>query len=145
MKGFHRCCTAREGRFERAHTGTLFLDEIGEMAPHVQVKLLRVLQEGEIERLGGTEPISVDCRIVAATNRDLAAEVREGRFREDLYYRLNVITVELPPLRERPEDVPLLAHHFLGKYAQKNGKEILGITAEAMGLLSRYRVAGERP
>ena len=132
----------REGRFERAHTGTLFLDEIGEMAPHVQVKLLRVLQEGEIERLGGTEPISVDCRIVAATNRDLAAEVREGRFREDLYYRLNVITVELPPLRERPEDVPLLAHHFLGKYAQKNGKEILGITAEAMGLLSRYQWQG---
>ena len=132
----------REGRFERAHTGTLFLDEIGEMAPHVQVKLLRVLQEGEIERLGGTEPISVDCRIVAATNRDLAEEVREGRFREDLYYRLNVITVELPPLRERPEDVPLLAHHFLGKYAQKNGKEILGITAEAMGLLSRYQWQG---
>ncbi len=132
----------REGRFERAHTGTLFLDEIGEMAPHVQVKLLRVLQEGEIERLGGTQPIMVDCRIVAATNRDLAAEVRDGRFREDLYYRLNVITVELPPLRDRPEDVPLLAHHFLGKYAEKNGKEMLGITSEAMTLLASYKWQG---
>ena len=132
----------REGRFERAHQGTLFLDEIGEMAPHVQVKLLRVLQEGEIERLGGSHPIQVDCRIVAATNRDLAVEVQEGRFREDLYYRLNVITVELPPLRERPEDVPLLAHHFLTKYAEKNGKDMLGITTDAMSLLTGYKWQG---
>ena len=100
----------KEGRFERAHQGTLFLDEIGEMAPHVQVKLLRALQDGEIERLGGTKPIQVDCRIVAATNRDLVKAVRQEKFREDLYYRLNVITIHLPPLRERLDDVALLAH-----------------------------------
>ena len=128
----------REGRFERAHRGTLFLDEIGEMAPHVQVKLLRVLQEGEIERLGGTQPIAVDCRIVAATNKDLAKEVEEGRFREDLYYRLNVISVPLPPLRTRLDDVTLLAHHFLEIYAAKNNKPMLGIAPEGMEVLCNY-------
>ncbi len=128
----------REGRFERANHGTLFLDEIGEMAAHVQVKLLRVLQEGEIERLGGTQTVPVDCRIVAATNRDLAEDVAEGRFREDLYYRLNVITVRLPPLRERPDDVPLLAQHFLQTYAKKNNKLIKGIDGDAAEMLMAY-------
>ncbi len=132
----------REGRFERAHQGTLFLDEIGEMAPHVQVKLLRVLQEGEIERLGGTQTVPVDCRIVAATNRDLAKEVAEGRFREDLYYRLNVITLRLPPLRERPDDVPLLAQHFLQTYARKNNKNIVGIEPEAIEMMMGYSWPG---
>ncbi|MFT5429490.1 MAG: two-component system response regulator HydG [Myxococcota bacterium] len=132
----------REGRFERADGGTLFLDEIGEMAPHVQVKLLRVLQEGEIERLGGTQTIKVDCRIVAATNRDLLKEVAEGRFREDLYYRLNVITVPLPPLRDRNEDVPLLAHHFLNIYAKKNNKNIGGIEQDALEALTSHTWPG---
>ncbi len=132
----------REGRFERAHQGTLFLDEIGEMALHVQVKLLRVLQEGEIERLGGTQTVAVDCRIVAATNRDLAKEVAEGRFREDLYYRLNVINLRLPPLRERPDDVPLLAQHFLQTYARKNNKSILGIEPDAIVMMMAYAWPG---
>jgi len=132
----------REGRFVRAHGGTLFLDEIGEMQPHVQVKLLRVLQEGEVERLGGSETIAVDCRIVAATNKDLMAEVEAGRFREDLYYRLNVIHVALPPLRERLDDTTLLAHHFLGVYAEKNKKTIRAITTEALDRLSSYEWPG---
>ena len=132
----------KEGRFERAHKGTLFLDEIGEMAPHVQVKLLRALQDGEIERLGGVKPIQVDCRIVAATNRDLVQEVENGRFREDLYYRLNVITIDLPPLRKRLDDVALLAHHFMDVYAKKNGKDIQGLTPDAVNLLTNYSWPG---
>src|SRR5436305_10395284 len=112
----------KEGRIERAQGGTLFLDEVGELTPAVQVKLLRFLQEAEIERLGGTSAIKVDCRVVAATNRDLLAHVKEGRCREDLFYRLNVIQVVLPPLRDRVEDVPLLADHFVARYAAKNGK-----------------------
>ncbi len=132
----------KEGRFERAHLGTLFLDEVGEMAPSVQVKILRVVQEGEIERLGGGGPIPVDVRIVAATNRRLEQEVAAGRFREDLYWRLNVVTVALPPLRERPEDVPLLAHHFLRYFCEKNDKPLAGFTPAAMGALERYRWPG---
>ena len=132
----------KEGRFERAHQGTLFLDEIGEMAPHVQVKLLRALQDGEIERLGGTKPIQVDCRIVAATNRDLVKAVRQEKFREDLYYRLNVITIHLPPLRERLDDVALLAHRFLDLYAKKNNKKVDGVTPDALELLSNYTWPG---
>ena len=132
----------REGRFERAHQGTLFLDEIGEIAPHVQVKLLRVLQEGEIERLGGSAPLKVDCRIVAATNKDLAAEVRNGRFREDLFYRLNVITVHLSPLRDRLDDVPLLAQHFLAHYAKKNDKRLAGFSAAAIDALESHAWPG---
>ncbi|MHB1844079.1 MAG: sigma-54-dependent transcriptional regulator [Deltaproteobacteria bacterium] len=128
----------KEGRFERANRGTLFLDEVGEMSPSVQVKLLRVVQEGEIERLGGNGPIDVDVRIVAATNRDLQKEVAAGRFREDLFYRLNVVRVSLPPLRERPEDVPLLAHHFLREFCAKNHKQLSGFTPEALSLLEGH-------
>lgn len=128
----------REGRFERAHRGTVFLDEVGEMSPSVQVKLLRVLQEGEFERLGGGQPVKVDVRLVAATNRDLVQEVKEGRFREDLYYRLNVVKIGLPPLRERQGDASLLADHFLRTYCVKNGKQIQGFTQAALEGMERY-------
>jgi two-component system response regulator HydG len=132
----------KEGRFERANRGTLVLDEVGEISQAVQVKLLRVIQEGEIERLGGTGPIPVDVRVLASTNRDLKKEVAEGRFREDLYYRLNVVTIMLPALRERPEDIPLLADHFLRHFCQKNGKQLTGFTREAMAALEGYRWPG---
>src|SRR3954447_6705275 len=128
----------KEGRIERAQGGTLFLDEIGELTPGVQVKLLRFLQEGEIERLGGTGTIKVDSRVVAATNQDLGARVRENKFREDLFYRLNVIQVVLPPLRDRVEDVPLLADHFIARYAAKNGKSIRGLTRAALAAMEAY-------
>ncbi|MBK6688598.1 MAG: sigma-54-dependent Fis family transcriptional regulator [Deltaproteobacteria bacterium] len=132
----------KEGRIERAQGGTLFLDEIGELSPPVQAKLLRVLQENEFERLGGHETIRVDFRLVAATNRDLAQAVKDGNFREDLYYRLNVIEVRLPSLRDRPEDIPLIADHFLRLYAQKNAKTVHGLTEEARQALVRYRWPG---
>ena len=132
----------REGRFEAAHRGTLFLDEISDLAPQVQVKLLRVLQEGSFERLGSNVPIKVDVRMVAATNADLKLLVEEGRFREDLFYRLNVITIDLPPLRERSEDIPLLASHFLERYAQKNHKDVKGFSPRALELLSAYTWPG---
>jgi two-component system response regulator HydG len=125
----------KEGRFERAHGGTLFLDEVGEMSPAVQVKLLRVLQDGVVERLGGTQPIQVDVRLVAASNRDLEAEVAAGRFRQDLFYRLHVVAVRLPPLRERRTDVPLLASAFLRRIAEKHGKALDGFTPAAMAAL----------
>jgi two-component system response regulator HydG len=125
----------KEGRFERAHGGTLFLDEVGEMSPAVQVKLLRVLQDGVLDRVGGTEPIRVDARLVAATNRDLAAAVREGRFREDLFYRLEVVSVRLPPLRERREDVPLLATAFLRRFAERHAKPAAAFTPAALAAL----------
>jgi two-component system response regulator HydG len=128
----------KEGRFERAHGGTLFLDEVGEMSPAVQVKLLRVLQDGVVERLGGTQPVQVDVRIVAASNKDLAAEARAGRFREDLFYRLEVVAVRLPPLRGRREDVPLLASAFLKRLAEKHGKAIRGFTPGALAALEGY-------
>jgi DNA-binding NtrC family response regulator len=118
----------REGRFELADGGTLFLDEIGEISPTVQVKLLRALQTREFERVGGTQSIKVDVRVVAATNVDLAEEAKAGRFREDLYYRLNVVAVTLPPLRRRRGDIPALAAHFIEKYAQAYGKTIKGLT-----------------
>jgi len=121
----------REGRFAKASGGTLFLDEIGELSPQVQVKLLRVLQEGEYEPIGG-DTVKADVRIVAATNRDLKREVSEGRFREDLYYRLNVIAITAPPLRARREDVPLLVDHFLGVYCAKNGRTRLGVSTVAL-------------
>jgi DNA-binding NtrC family response regulator len=132
----------RDGRFAQAHGGTLFLDEIGEISPSVQVKLLRFLQEHEFERVGGNETIKVDVRIIAATNRDLQAEVASGRFREDLYYRLNVINLNMPALRDRPSDVPLLAMHFLRKYATENGKSIETFSDAALAQLAGYRWPG---
>ena len=128
----------KEGRFERAHGGTLFLDEIGELSPPMQVKLLRALQEGEIERLGGTAPVRVDVRVVAATNQDLTARVREGKFREDLFYRLNVIQVILPPLRDRIEDIPLLVEHFLKRFSVKNGKPVRALNQAAREALEAH-------
>jgi two-component system, NtrC family, response regulator HydG len=128
----------REGRFQLAHRGTIFLDEVGEMSPALQTKLLRVLQEKEFEPLGSTRTVKVDIRVIAATNRDLEKEIREGRFREDLYYRLNVVPLVLPPLRERREDIPLLADHFLALFRQKNRKPITAISGKALDLLVRY-------
>jgi two-component system response regulator HydG len=130
------------GRFEAADGGTLFLDEIGELSPQVQVKLLRVLQEGEFERLGANLPTKVDLRIIAATNRDLEEEMRLGNFREDLYYRLNVVNISVPPLRDRREDVPLLAEHFLNLYREKNRREVLGFSSDALEALERYPFPG---
>jgi len=132
----------RIGRFEAADKGTLFLDEIGELTPGMQVKLLRVLQEREFERLGGNQTIKVDVRVIAATNRDLEKAMREGNFREDLYYRLNVVSVVIPPLRERKEDVPELLDHFIKKYSQANRKKISGVSAEVRDLLMRYSYPG---
>lgn len=128
----------REGRFERASGGTILLDEIGETTPAVQVRLLRVLQEGEIERVGGQDVVKVDVRVIAATNRNLEEDVREGRFREDLYYRLNVIRVSVPPLRHRYGDVPLIAQHFLSRFAAKNKKTIRGFSEAAVRALDNY-------
>jgi two-component system, NtrC family, response regulator HydG len=136
---FTGASTARDGRFEAAHGGTLFLDEIGEISRHVQVKLLRVLQEGEIERLGGSgKSRRIDVRVVAATNVNLAEEVKAGRFREDLFYRLNVIPVSVPPLRDRRDDISLLAQHFVQVYAEKNGKAISGCSPAAVERLTEY-------
>src|SRR5215468_10213180 len=128
----------KEGRFELANGGTLFLDEIGEVPPAVQVKLLRVLQDGKFERLGGTRTIDADVRIIAATNKDLNREVEERRFREDLFYRLNVINIHIPAIKDRKEDVQLLAMHFLKMYAEKNGKPIEGFSEDAMLALTSY-------
>ncbi len=127
----------REGRFMAANKGSIFLDEIGEIAPSIQAKLLRVIQEREIQRVGGDRPVGVDVRILAATNRDLKKEVEAGRFREDLYYRLNVVAISVPPLRERGQDIPLLAQHFLTRFAEKNRKRIKGFTPAAMDHLLR--------
>ncbi|MEK7387078.1 MAG: sigma-54 dependent transcriptional regulator [candidate division NC10 bacterium] len=132
----------KEGRFELADGGTLFLDEVADLSLVTQPKILRVLQEGEFERLGGTRTLQVDVRIVAATNQELAEMVKEKRFREDLYYRLNVITIRVPPLRERYEDVRVLAQHFLRVYAAKNGRKLEGFTAEAIERLESYAWPG---
>lgn len=134
--------TQRIGRFEWAHTGTLFLDEIGEVTPGVQVKLLRVLQEREFERIGSSKTIRVDVRLVAATNKDLKKAIDEGTFREDLYYRLNVVPIELPPLRERQEDIPLLVTHFVKKYSEETGRPITRVADGALDLLREYQWRG---
>jgi two-component system response regulator HydG len=139
---FTGAASRRLGRFEMANGGTLFLDEVGEMNPQTQVKLLRVLQEGEFERLGQSEPTRVDVRVIAATNKELAAEVRAGRFREDLFYRLNVIAISLPPLRERKEDIPLLVEHFLQLYCAKNQRAPIPVGREAMNRLCEYAWPG---
>ena len=130
------------GKFELANRGTIFLDEIGELDKNLQVKLLRVLQQKEFDRVGGEETIHVDVRIIAATNRDLEAMVREGTFRDDLYYRLNVIPIILPPLRDRPDDIPLLVEHFIEKISKENKKDVRGITPDAMQMFMHYRWPG---
>ncbi len=132
----------RKGRFEVANGGSLFLDEIGDLPLHLQAQLLRVLQEKEFERVGSSRPILVDVRILAATHRDLEKLIQEGQFREDLYYRLNVVTVVLPPLRERRQDIPPLLDHLVKKFAEKNGKTINGFTQEARDALLRYDYPG---
>lgn len=139
---FTGATTQKPGRFELAHKGTLFLDEIAEVPPNIQVKLLRVLQEREFERLGGTKPIKVDVRLIAATNKDLRQMVEAGTFREDLYYRLHVIEIYLPPLRERKDDIPLLVEHFLSRYSEENGKNLKACTPEAMEILMKYHWPG---
>ncbi len=142
-KGAFTGATARRtGRFEAADKGTLFLDEIGELTPGMQVKLLRVLQEREFERLGGNETIKVDVRVITATNRDIEKAVNEGAFREDLYYRLNVVSVVIPPLRDRKEDIPGFLDFFIKKYSSENKKSITGISAETRDLLMRYSYPG---
>ena len=138
-KGSFTGATERKpGRFELANEGSFFLDEVGEMSPTTQVKLLRVLQEQQFERVGGTELITVDIRIIAATNKELIKEVEASRFREDLYYRLNVVPIQLPPLRERKEDIPPLAEYFLKFYGEKNHRETVQILPESLDLMMRY-------
>lgn len=132
----------KRGSFEMAHQGTLFLDEVAELSPSAQVKFLRALQDGEVKRLGSESPITVDVRIIAATIRDLPKLAAEGKFREDLYYRLNVLPLQLPPLRERKEDVPLLVDHFIRKYNERHGLGTTGISEEALGRLLEYSWPG---
>src|ERR1700693_1552147 len=139
---FSGATSSKPGKFELADKGTLFLDEIGDVPGAIQVKLLRVLQDREFERLGGTKTLKVDVRLVAATNRDLRAALEEGTFREDLYYRLNVVAIDIPPLRDHKEDIPALANHFLERYAKESGKTITGITPEAMKRLMDYHWPG---
>ncbi|MCA9445836.1 MAG: sigma-54-dependent Fis family transcriptional regulator [Candidatus Omnitrophica bacterium] len=130
------------GKFREAEGGTIFLDEIGEMDPKLQAKLLRVLQENEIDRVGGTKPIPVDVRVIASTNRSLRDQIKKGDFREDLFYRLNVVNITFPALRERKEDIPILAEHFVRKYAEENGKEIEGIEPDALETLMKFNWPG---
>jgi len=139
---FTGAVASRKGRFELADGGSIFLDEIGDLPPHLQVKLLRVLQEREFERVGSSRSVKVDVRLLAATHRNLEALVRDGRFRDDLYYRINVVTIMLPPLRERREDLPPLIEHFLRTFAEKNGKTVRGVTREAREALLRYDYPG---
>jgi transcriptional regulator with PAS, ATPase and Fis domain len=133
---------SKPGKFELADKGTLFLDEIGDVPAAIQVKLLRVLQEREFERLGGTKTLKVDIRMIAATNRDLRAALEEGTFREDLYYRLNVVPIDIPPLREHKEDIPDLVNHFLARFAADSEKDIEGITPAALNALMEYHWPG---
>ncbi|MFQ5632306.1 MAG: sigma 54-interacting transcriptional regulator, partial [bacterium] len=133
---------SKRGLFEEAHRGTFFLDEIGELSPELQAKLLRVLQERQFRHIGGKELINVDIRVVAATNRIPLKAVEDGILREDLYYRLNVVPIHLPPLRERPEDIPLLIQHFLKQFSEKNGKAVMSISEEVLNRLTHYRWPG---
>jgi transcriptional regulator with GAF, ATPase, and Fis domain len=139
---FTGATSSRPGRFERADGGTLFLDEVGTLSLVSQGKLLRALQEGEVERVGGTRTLRVDVRVVAATNVDLLAEVQAGRFREDLYYRLNVYPIHLPPLRERRDDIPLLMNHFLRREAERHGRQAAGFTPRAVRAMLHYAFPG---
>src|ERR1700730_14782784 len=139
---FSGATTAKPGKFELADKGTLFLDEIGDVPAATQVKLLRVLQEKEFERLGGTKTLKVDVRLIAATNRDLRAALEDGTFREDLFYRLNVVAIDIPPLRDHKEDIPALANYFLGRYARESLKPVGGITPEAVKRLMYYHWPG---
>jgi len=139
---FSGATTSKPGKFELADKGSLFLDEIGDVPPPIQVKLLRVLQDREFERLGGTRTLKVDVRLIAATNRDLRAALEEGTFREDLYYRLNVVPIDIPPLREHKEDIPALAEFFVEKYARDAGKPLHGITPKAMQMLMNFHWPG---
>ena len=139
---FTGAITSRKGRFEIAHQGTLFLDEVEDIPPATQIKLLRVLQEGEFERVGGNKTITVDIRIIAASNRDLQEAVRNGTFREDLYYRLNVVNIKLPALRDRREDIPFLVNFFIEKFNQKYHIEVKGISQRAMNVLMDYQWGG---
>jgi two-component system nitrogen regulation response regulator NtrX len=139
---FTGATTKRRGKFEVADGGTIFLDEVGDMSLKTQAKVLRVLQEQTFERVGGSETLTVDVRVIAASNKDLEEEIRKGAFREDLFYRLNVIPFEVPPLRERKEDIALLATHFLGLFSQEYGKRQKGLGPEAMDLLLQYAWPG---
>jgi transcriptional regulator with PAS, ATPase and Fis domain len=139
---FTGAIASRKGRFELAHQGTLFLDEVEDIPPATQIKLLRVLQEGEFERAGGNKTIRVNIRIIAASNRDLQEAVKEGRFREDLYYRLNVVNIKLPPLRDRRDDIPFLVHFFIEKYNRKYHMKVKGVSQKAMNLLTDYEWTG---
>ena len=142
-KGAFTGATAlKKGKLEIANGGTAFLDEIGELPTTLQAKLLRVLQDREFEHVGGTRPIRVDIRLIAATNRDLVEEVKKGTFREDLFHRLNVVAITLPPLRDRPEDIPMLASYFTSKYSGKAKRRVTGLSAEATKMLERYRWPG---
>ncbi|MFN3477345.1 MAG: sigma 54-interacting transcriptional regulator, partial [Candidatus Methylomirabilales bacterium] len=132
----------RPGLFEFAHGGTIFLDEVGDLSLNLQAKLLRVLQERQVRRVGSNKLIDVDVRVISATHHDLAQAVARGEFREDLYYRLNVISIKLPPLRERKGDIPLLVHHYLKKYSLASGKEVRGVSPKAMELLEQYSWPG---
>jgi len=135
---FTNAVRTKKGLFEEADGGTMFLDEIGELPLQLQVKLLRVLQDGEMRRIGDSRPIKIDVRIIAATIKDLDREVREGKFRDDLFYRLNVLPMKIPPLKERKEDVPLLVDHFINKYSRELNKPIEGITPDALNCLMNY-------
>ena len=141
---FTGATTSKKGRFALADGGTIFLDEIGTMSGGLQAKLLRVLQEREFEPLGSERTQKVDVRVIAATNRDLRQMVADGRFQEDLYYRLNVIPIHMPPLRERREDIPALVEHFIAKHAQRAGKRIDGVAPGVLEMLQRRRLAGQR-
>jgi len=139
---FTGAIASRKGRFELAHQGTLFLDEVEDIPPATQIKLLRVLQEGEFERAGGNKTIRVNIRIIAASNRDLQEAVKEGRFREDLYYRLNVVNIKLPPLKDRRDDIPFLVNFFLEKYNRRYRMKVKGVSQKAMSLLTDYEWTG---